>query len=202
MKIRRVLESIFGSPARVHILRVLSDSPQPLSGRQVGELAGLTHRGAIHALKSLVEIGAVKQRKVGKAYQYSLSKGNIFVEKIIIPCITAEAGLFDNLKRDISVHFGKGAISLILYGSLVRGAEKKGSDIDAIAVVKDEKKKSEVEEKTASTVSYYKNRFNGILSLHCFTLEEIKGKKSLPLIKSVIKEGIVLSGKPLRELFE
>ncbi|HHT9137771.1 MAG TPA: nucleotidyltransferase domain-containing protein [Candidatus Wunengus sp. YC60] len=202
MKIRRVLESIFGSLARVNILRVLSNSPQPLSGRQVGELAGLTHRGAIHALKSLVELGAVKQRKVGKAYQYSLSKGNIFVEKIIIPCITAEAGLFDNLKRDISVYFGKDSISLILYGSLARGEEKKGSDIDAIAVVKDEVRKSEVEEKTASKVSYFKNRFNGILSLHCFTLDEIKGKKSLPLIKSVIKEGIVLSGKPLRDLFK
>lgn len=56
MKIRRVLESIFGSPARVNILRILYGSPQPLNGRQVGELAGLTHRGAIHALKSLAEL--------------------------------------------------------------------------------------------------------------------------------------------------
>jgi len=202
MKICRVLESIFGSPARVNILRVLFSSPQPLSGRQVGELAGLTHRGAIHALRPLVELGAVKQRKVGKSYQYSLPKGNIFVEKIIIPCIKTETGLFDNLKRDIIAHFGKNAISLVLYGSFARGEEKKGSDIDAIAVVNDGKNKSEVEEKAASKVSYFKNRFNSLLSLHCFTLDEIKNKKFLPMIKSVTREGIVLSGKPLGELFK
>ncbi len=168
----------------------------------MGELAGLTHRGAIQALRPLVELGAVKQRKVGKSYQYSLFKGNIFVKKIIIPCIKAEAGLFDNLKRDIIAHFGKDVISLVLYGSFARGEERKGSDIDAITVVKDGKKKSEVEEKAASKVSYFKNRFNRLLSLHCFTYDEIKSKKFLPLIKAVTREGIVLSGKPLGELFK
>lgn len=202
MKIHKVLESIFGSPAKVRILRVLFDSPQPLSGRQIGELAGLTHKGAIQAIESLVELGAVRQRKVGNAYQYSLSKGNIFVEKLITPCIKAEAGLFDVLKRDITEHFEKDAIGLILYGSLVRGEEKKGSDIDVIAVVKDERKKTEVEEKATSAVSYFNERFNGLLSLHCFTLDDITGKKALPLIKSVMKEGMLLSGKSLRELFK
>ncbi len=202
MKIHKVLEAIFGSSAKVHILRVLFSSPQPLSGRQIGELSGLTHRGAIQALGSLVELGAVRQRKAGKAYQYLISKGNIFVEKIIVPCIRAEAGLFDDLKRDIAGHFGNDAISLILYGSLVRGEEKKGSDMDVIAVVDDEKKKAEMEERVASAVPYFNERFNGFLSLHCFTLDDIKGKKALPLIKSVMSEGIVLSGKPLGELFK
>ena len=59
---QNVLESIFGSPAKIRILRVLSVSPQPLSGRQVGELSRLSHRGAIQALESLVELGAVRQR--------------------------------------------------------------------------------------------------------------------------------------------
>lgn len=202
MKIHKVLESIFGSQAKVNILRVLFNSPQPLSGRQVGELSGLTHRGAIQAMESLVELGVVRQRKVGNAYQYSLSRGNIFVEKIIITCIKTESGLFDDLKRDIVANFAKDAISLILYGSLVRGEEKKGSDIDVLAVVKDEKKKAAVEEKMASAVPYFNKRFSGLLSLHCFTLDEIKGKKSLPLIKSVAKEGVVLSGKTLGDLLK
>lgn len=202
MKIHKVLESIFGSPAKVRILRVLFNSPQPLSGRQVGELSGLTHRGAIQALESLVELGAVRQRRVGKAYQYSLSKGNIFVEKIITPCIKTEAGLFDDLKRDIVKHFGKDAISVILYGSLVRGEEKKGSDIDVIAVVKDEKKKAAMEGKAESAVPYFNERFNALLSLHCFTLDEFRARKNLSMIKSVAREGIVLSGKPLRELLK
>lgn len=202
MKIHKVLESIFGSPAKVRILRTLFNSPQPLSGRQVGELSGLTHKGAIQALKSLVELGAVRQRRVGKAYQYSFSKGNIFVEKIITPCIKAEAGLLDDLKREIAAHFGKDAISVILYGSLARGEEKKGSDIDVIAVVKDEKKKAEIEGKAESAVPYFNERFNGLLSLHCFTLDEFRARRNLSMIKSVIREGIVLSGKASGELLK
>ena len=53
MRVHNVLELIFGSPAKVRILRVLTNAPQPLSGRQVGELSGLTHRGAIQALPGL-----------------------------------------------------------------------------------------------------------------------------------------------------
>lgn len=202
MKIHKVIESIFGSPAKVRILRALSNSPQPLSGRQVGELSGLTHRGAIQALGSLVELGAVRQRRVGNAYQYSLSKGSIFVDKIITPCIEAEAGLFDDLKREIAALFGKDAISIILYGSLVRGEEKKGSDIDVIAVVKDEKKKAVMEGKAESTAPYFNERYNALLSVHCFTVDEFRARKNLTMIKSVIKEGIVLSGKSLGELLK
>jgi len=202
MKIRKVLEPIFGSPAKIRILRALFNSPQPLSGRQVGELSGLTHRGAIQAIQSLVELGAVRQRRVGKAYQYSFSEGNIFIEKIIAPCIRAESGLFDGLKKDIAAHFGRDAISLILYGSIVRGEERKGSDIDFIVVAKDARGKTAVEEKAESMTSYFNKRYNALLSLHCFTLSEIKRKKDSPLIKSIIKQGIVISGKPLSELLK
>ena len=202
MKMHKVLESIYGSPAKVNILRVLFNSPRPLSGRQVGELSGLTHRGAINAMESLVALGAVKQRKAGNSYQYSLSKGNIVVEKIIVPCIRAEAGLFDDLKKEITHHFGKDSLSLVLYGSLATGKEKKGSDIDVMAIVRDKKGKEKVNETAASQFPYFNERFNGLLSLNCYTLAEMKSKKDSPLIQAVIKEGIVLWGKPLAELLK
>ncbi len=77
MMFRNTLESVFGSPAKIRILRVLFTSPQPLNGRQVGELARLSHRGAIQALGSLVDLGAVQQRRAGKAYLYSLVRNNV-----------------------------------------------------------------------------------------------------------------------------
>lgn len=197
---QNVLESIFGSPAKIRILRVLSVSPQPLSGRQVGELSRLSHRGAIQALKSLVELGAVRQRRVGAAYQYSLSRGNMAVETIIAPSLKAEASILDDLKRNIISQFRGKTVSLTLYGSLARGAGKKGSDIDVLAVSRDERRKKELEDKAAASISFFRKRYNAILSLHCYTLLELKSRKNLPLLKSVIQEGVGLSGKPLREL--
>ncbi|MBI1865308.1 MAG: nucleotidyltransferase domain-containing protein [Nitrospirae bacterium] len=199
MRVHNVLELIFGSPARIRILRVLASIPRPLSGRQVGELAGLTHRGAIHALASLVDIGAVKQRRAGNAYQYSLSKGSIFAEKIVLPAIKAEGRLLDELKRDVAARFGHFTVSLVLYGSLARGEEKEGSDIDVMAVVKGEREKAAMEEKAASMAFYFSERFDGLLSIHCLTVDEIRRRKDLPLMRSVMKEGVILAGKRLSE---
>ncbi len=202
MVLHKVLEAIFGSPAKIRILRVLSASPQPLSGRQVGELSELTHRGAIQALESLVELGAVRQRRVGTAYQYSLSQNNIAVKMIIAPCIKAEAALLDALKKEIVAQFGRKSINLTLYGSFVRGTEKRGSDIDVLAVARDELAKTKLEEKAESLSAFFRERYNSLLSLHCFTLDELRNKKTLPLLRSVIDEGVTLSGKPIRELIK
>jgi DNA-binding transcriptional ArsR family regulator len=105
MILHYVLEAAFGSPAKIRMLRILFTTPQPLSGRQVGELARLSHRGAIQALTSLVELGAVRQRRVGRAYQYSLSRDNAAVKTIIAPCIKAEAALIDDLKKNLTSQF-------------------------------------------------------------------------------------------------
>lgn len=202
MVLHKVLEAIFGSPAKIRILRVLFASPQPLSGRQVGELSGLSHRGAIQALESLVALGAVRQRKVGTAYQYSLSQRNAAVEMIIAPCIKAEAALLDDLKKKIIAQFGRKAVSLTLYGSLVRGTEKRGSDIDVLAIAGDEQAKKALEEEALSLIPFFRERYNSLLSLHCFALDELQKKKSLPLLRSAKEEGITLFGKPLRELLK
>ena len=202
MILHRLIETLLGSAAKIRIIRALLASPQPLSGRQVGELAGLSHRGAIQALESLVESGAVRQRRAGKAYQFSLSRGNAAVEKIIIPCFRAETALLDDLKSDVSARFGKKTVSLTLYGSLVRGTESKGSDIDVLAVVRDEQAKERLEEEAASFVPFFQERFSALLSLHCFTLEEIRKKAVLPLLDSVRNEGVTLAGKPIYELLK
>lgn len=202
MVLRKVLEAIFGSPAKIRILRALSASPQPLSGRQVGELSGLSHRGAIQALESLVDLGAVRQRRAGNAFQYSLSHVNIAVETIIAPALKAESALLDELKKNIVAQFGKKAVSLTLYGSVIRGTEKSGSDIDILAIARDDRVKSELEEKSASLAPFFRERYNALLSLHCLTLDELRGKKTLPLLRSVKEEGVTLSGKPVRELLK
>jgi len=195
-----ILEAVFGSPARIRILRVLLSSPQPLSGRQVGEFAQLSHRGAIQALKSLVDLGAVRQRSVGNAYQYSLLRNHIAVRTIIEPCINAEIALLDDLKRHLAEKVGKDVVSLILYGSIIKGTAKKGSDLDAVAIVKDEKMKLVMEERVALFIPFFQDRYNAFLSLHYFTLHEVLTKKTTPRIRAIVKEGIVLVGKPLSEL--
>lgn len=201
MKMHSILEAAFGSPARIRILRVLFTAPQPLSGRQVGELARLSHRGAIQALASLVDLGAVRQRRVGKAYQYALARNNAAVELIIAPGMKAETVLLDDLKKNIVARFGKKTVSLTLFGSLAAGTETKGSDIDVLAIGYDERAKRSLEANAETQAPFFHERYQAPLSLHCLTVDELRKKRTLPLIKSVLRDGVRLSGKPLQELF-
>lgn len=57
MKLTRIIETVFGTPARIAILRRLAIVSQPLSGRQLADLTGLSHRGVIQAIVPLVEAG-------------------------------------------------------------------------------------------------------------------------------------------------
>lgn len=142
----------------------------------------------------------MRQRRVGAAYQYSLSQGNVAVETIIAPSLKAEASMLDDLKKNIIAQFNGKAASLTLYGSLARGTGKRGSDIDVLAIARDDRRKKELEDKAVSSISFFRERYNAVLSLHCYTLVELRSKKNLPLLKTVIQEGVVLFGKPLREL--
>lgn len=200
MKTHSILEAAFGSPARIRILRVLFAAPQPLSGRQVGELARLSHRGAIQALASLVDLGAVRQRRVGKAYQYSLARNNAIVELVIAPGIKAETVLLDDLKKNVIARFGRKAVNLTLFGSLASRTETKGSDIDILAIARDGQAKRSLEVNTETQAPFFRERYQALLSLHCMTVDDLRKKRTLPLIKSVLRNGVRLSGRPLQEL--
>ena len=80
------------------------------------------------------------------------------------------------------------------------GREKEGAISTFWRYSKDEQRKKELEDKAVAGISFFRERYNAILSLHCYTLIELRSKKNLPLLKSVIQEGVALSGKPLREL--
>lgn len=197
---RNIIETFFGSPARIRILRVLLAAPQPLSGRQVAELAGLSHRGAIQALDALVASGTVRQRRAGKAYQYSLAREHAAAEKIILPALRAETELLDDLRKTLAGKLGRYAVSLTLYGSAARGEERRGSDIDVFAVAESGGRKKELEERAETLIPFFRERYHALLSLHCMTHAELRGKAGLALLRSVRSEGVHVSGTPIGDL--
>lgn len=200
MKTTNVIETVFGSTGRITVLRRLAKAPQPLTGRQVAELAGLTHRGAIQALVPLVETGVVKQRQVGKAYQYTLAKENIIVEKVIQPVLKTEEQLLNLIKDELIKIFSSDTLSLVLFGSFARGDETWQSDVDVLAVTDTLKKKEEVDRLVDSTARKFREKFGAQLSVHSLTLRELRNKRKIAFLRQVREEGIPLSGKSIDEL--
>lgn len=200
MKLSHVIEVAFGTAARISVLRRLASVEQPLSGRQLAELTGLTHRGAILAITPLVEEGVVKLRKAGRAHQYTLARKNIIVEKIILPALHEEEGLRSILKQELINAFAAETETLVLFGSFARGEETSASDLDLLAIAATDEKKHLVENLSEQCAPIFEEKFSAPLSLHCLSIDEIHGLKQSAFLKTVSHEGILLSGKTVGEL--
>lgn len=196
------LESVFGTSGRIKVLRALSKAPRHLTGRQVAELSGLTHRGAIQALAGLVEVCAVTQRQVGRAHQYELAEDNIVVEQIVLPVLRAEETLFEQMRQTLVEDFSPYTVSLVLFGSLARGDYTVHSDVDLLAVVDVEEAKAAVEEKVDSLAARFVVRFGRPISVHLLSISELQKRPKPGFLKEVLREGLLLTGQSLEGLIK
>jgi predicted transcriptional regulator len=147
------------------------------------------------ALKSLVEKGIVKEKKVGKTLVYSPNLNNLYVEIIgfnsymlqkEIEFIKKNKNVYNAIKEIEENPFIWG---LILFGSYSKGLETKQSDIDLICIAS---KEEEVKRFLDSLRHKYNIKFAPvILPLHEF--QNIK--KDNPELWSDLKiYGIVFKG--------
>lgn len=202
MKTTSAIESVFGTPGKIRILRALAKAPRPLTGRQVAELSGLTHRGAIQAMAGLVDAGVVRQRQVGRAYQYELSRDNMLVERIVLAALDAEASLPGQLRTELVEGLGARAVSVVLFGSVARGEESARSDIDVLAVVDTAEAKTEIEGLVDSRASLLEARLGHSVSVHVLTIPELRKRPRPAFLEEVLRDGVLLKGTGLEELIQ
>ena len=191
-----VLEDIFGTKARVTLLRRLSRESQPLTARQLAVLSGLNHRTVIEALDPLTRIGVVDKRHAGPSYLYTLARENLIAQRIVLPAIEAESGLPSELRERIIALFAPPAISIVLFGSLARGEEKRGSDVDVLVVLADGGGCAEIEARALDSGHSFFRQFGRPLSVHCVTLADV-GRGGKNFLSEAARRGETLFGKPL-----
>lgn len=181
------------------LLRRLSRESQPLTARQLAELTGLNHRTVVEALDPLMHLGVVEKRHAGPSYLYSLVRENFIAQRIVLPALEAECGLPSALRDEIVGLFAPQAISIVLFGSMARGEEKLGSDVDVLVVMADGEGCAEIEERALESGHSFFKKFGRSLSVHCVTISDARrgGKAFLP---EAVRKGETLFGKPPAEL--
>jgi predicted nucleotidyltransferase/DNA-binding HxlR family transcriptional regulator len=194
-----ILENVFGTKARLTLLRRLSGESQPLTARQLAELTGLNHRTVVEALDPLTHIGVVEKRHAGPSYLYSLTMESLIAQRIVLPALEAERGLPLALREEIVALFAPPAISIVLFGSLQRGEEKRGSDVDVLVVMADGKGCVEIEERALDTGHSFFKRFGRPLSIHCVTLSDVR-RGGIAFLSEAARRGETLFGTPLADL--
>lgn len=92
-EVKNPLDPVFSAPGHVAILRVLSRSAEPASGRQVARDAGINHQACAEGLRRLEALGLVHREVQGRAHAFTLNAGHPIVDDLIKPLYRQEDAL-------------------------------------------------------------------------------------------------------------
>lgn len=200
MVINNLLQYIFSAPSNISVLRVLNSRVVGITGRETARTAKLSIRTVQNVLAHLEALGIVNRTIGGRDHLFVLNRKNQIVSKLITFLFEFENNFSKEIISLIKKNLGKECSSLILFGSVARRDETLDSDFDLCIVYNKNKFKIDniVSELRDSLYSNYK------ITLAPFYILESEFKKralkNLSPINSILKEGIVISGKSIREL--
>ncbi|MEE9615207.1 MAG: nucleotidyltransferase domain-containing protein [Thermodesulfobacteriota bacterium] len=208
MRFTKVLENILGKRSNIGILRVLVDKGLELTGRQIAELSGMSHRACLLSLDALEGQGVVTRRSAGSANLYGLRKENFLIKEGVLPLFKLEKGLVDSMMATILDSLKKempmGRVrSIVLFGSIARGEGEPDSDIDLCVVVGSRRVKELIPSMLEPAREHIMKTFGNNLSLYTVTVRELSERhaKKDPLIGEIIETGHVW-GERLEKLLK
>ncbi|MBI4371210.1 MAG: nucleotidyltransferase domain-containing protein [Elusimicrobia bacterium] len=193
-----------GSQTRV--LRFLWSSRSEWSGREIARQTGLSAPACHETLKKLDARGLVQFRRISNLHLYTINPENYLVQNVFARIFEAEAAMPEQIltviKKTLADHRSSDVISIVLFGSMARGTERIGSDIDLLIVVPTKEDLKKLEPRIEKLRALLFRRFSAPLSPYIQTPAELKRKhrQKLPLIQEILKDGRTVYGKDLQEL--
>jgi predicted nucleotidyltransferase len=173
-----------------------------VSGREIARISKLSNRTAQSVLANLESLGVVNRTIGGRDHLFTLNRNNKIVSKLIKYIFEFEDGFGKEIISSIKKKLSPIVSSLILFGSVARKEEEYSSDFDLCIVYILNKTKIEnaVSELRDKLYDDYK------VTLAPFYITETdfkkRAKKNLSPVNNIIKEGILIAGKPIRELIK
>jgi predicted nucleotidyltransferase/biotin operon repressor len=195
MRFHKTLDDILGSRIKIDILRLLSRTRSDHTGREIAGLIGYSHNATRAALEELEDSGLVIRRQAGRANLYSIDADNVIFTDILTPAFETEDKLLARVAAIISKWIGDDLASVILFGSVARGDEGPGSDIDIVVIVKDGADMAEKRDSIADASLEVTRRFGNQLNYILIDESEYARKKNARkgLWREINREGVRLN---------
>ncbi len=202
MKLSRILDDILGPHSKIAVLRVLF-AQNELSGREVARRAGLSPRAASMALTQLAKAGILHKHAVGNNHLFSISRKRYIVSSALGNLFRKEEQLPGAMGHRIMQSIGSDrCISVAVFGSYARGEAHPRSDFDVLILLNDSHRVPKVKEALQKGAEKFHDLFGVNLAPYVLAATEFTDrlKKGDKLIKAMVKEARVISGKPLSEV--
>lgn len=133
------------------MLRLLIEQDRIVSGREAARLTGMSHTAIRRAIDDLARSGLIHRENSGRQLLCRANRDNLLVLKLLVPLFEAEARwpkmLFSRIREidsRIEHQVPKSArdqieiIAVWIFGSIAKGTDRPGSDLDIMFLVRNE----------------------------------------------------------------
>ena len=199
MWLRRPLDDMLSSPAKVAVLRAVLRVGTPLSGREIARRSGGGYSPAYNALQALVASGVLSKQDHGKVTTYTVRDPEA-------PLVAGLRDLFDREEQRTRAAASElaqrlpDARAIILFGSEARGDARPGSDTDLLIIVSRADAKTDARVRDACLE--LAERHGLALSWHVVDLDQLRQWEATEdqFWRNVREDGIWLHGDSLEAI--
>jgi predicted nucleotidyltransferase len=199
MWLRRPLDDVLSTPAKIAVLRALLRVSAPLSGREIARRSGVGYSPAYHALQALVASGVLSKQHHGRVATYAVNDDQG-------PLLASLRKLYaqeDQRTRSAIAELGTAlanVVSIVLFGSEARGEARPGSDTDLLIIVEHTDARTEARVRKACLIIAEKHSL--ALSWLTMDLDEAQEREAQDeqFWRNIVSDGIWLYGDSLEAL--
>lgn len=183
---------------------MLAQTTAALNLNTLARLAGVSVAQASRIMPGLVDLGLVERREIPPSSQFRLIRENVAAQAIIDLARSRHTVLDRIGAAAAALPFQP--VSVIVFGSFARGEADEHSDLDAIIVRPDDV--DEDDDAWATAIERWRSDAQAITGNRIEILEvarnEVRTKLAgrAPLWRDVVRDGVVVHGRPIDELME
>ena len=190
MKFNISIVDIINSKLKMRIIEFLLSHEAAMSEREIASIIKVSHMSINRIMPELSAINFVDCVRIGNTNQWNVNRKSyaykIFSE--LIQSVNSMKSPLEDLKKTLLQGLSKNNImKIVLFGSIAKGDEEEGSDIDVFILVEKSKDKDKVESEIERLSNECYDLYGNRLSVYIMTESEYNKKQNLNVIKEINK---------------
>ncbi len=188
--------------AQGRILSVLLETPAELSLRTIARLASVSSSQASRVLPRMVSLGLVERRDVPPSTLYQLVRDHVAARPL--QCLARGRDRVLDQLRQWAASLTPAPVSMVVFGSFARGEAGADSDVDVVVIRPH--RVSDDDDSWAAALEQWQRRVERLTGNPVNIVEigqsEVGAllRSGRPLWAEVLRDGLVLTGRPLDDL--
>jgi predicted nucleotidyltransferase len=197
MNFATALDPILDSVTKLRVLRKLFVTPyRKWTGRELARAAGVSTAQTARDLRDLEDGAVVIRETHGRAYSWYLNRENALFPQLL-QLFQHEANLRSELIHQIGAEFRSEPIERArIFGSVARGEEQSGSDIDLFVEVRTEAQRPRVDDALERIRARVWREFGSPISPLVYTESKLRRPPNPALIAAIDRDGIEVPHDP------